>query len=55
MVYNTELLGFWTSSIDWYSREHDVSETDPVSETACSLEYQSMGKVQKPSNSPNII
>jgi hypothetical protein len=27
MVYNTELLGFWTFSIVWYSREHDVSGT----------------------------
>jgi hypothetical protein len=26
-------------------------ETDPVSETSCSLEYQMMEKVQKPSNS----
>jgi hypothetical protein len=26
-------------------------ETHPVSETSCSLEYQTMGKVQKPSNS----
>jgi hypothetical protein len=31
MVYNTELLGFWTFSIVWYSREHDVSETGSVS------------------------
>jgi hypothetical protein len=38
-------------SIVWYSREHDVSETDPVSETSCSLEYQTMEKVPKPSNS----
>jgi hypothetical protein len=61
MVYNTELLGFWTFSIVWYSREHDVSETGCVSvlrwrwgrthsETSCSLEYQTMEKVQKPSN-----
>jgi hypothetical protein len=28
MVYKTELLGFWTFSIVWYSREHDVSELD---------------------------
>jgi hypothetical protein len=27
----TELLGFWTFSIIWYSREHDVSETGSVS------------------------
>jgi hypothetical protein len=26
-----ELLGFWTFSIVWYSREHDVSETGSVS------------------------
>jgi hypothetical protein len=31
MVYNTELLGFWTFSIVWYSREHDVSETGAFS------------------------
>jgi hypothetical protein len=50
---NTKLLVirvFWTFSVVWYSREHDVSETDPVSETSCSLDYQ-MEKVQKPSNS----
>jgi hypothetical protein len=28
---HTELLGFWTLSIVWYSREHDVSETVSVS------------------------
>jgi hypothetical protein len=50
MVYNTELVGFWTFSIIWYSREHGVSETDSVSETSCSLEYQTMEKVQKPTN-----
>jgi hypothetical protein len=27
----TELLGFWTFSIVWYSREHDVLETGSVS------------------------
>jgi hypothetical protein len=27
----TELLGVWTFSIVWYSREHDVSETGYVS------------------------
>jgi hypothetical protein len=26
----TELLDFWTFSIVWYSREHDVSETGSV-------------------------
>jgi hypothetical protein len=31
MVYNTELLFFFTFSIVWYSREHDVSETGSVS------------------------
>jgi hypothetical protein len=51
----------------WYSREHSVSETgsvsvlrsvlhrrmetDPVSETSYSLEYQTMEKAQRPSNS----
>jgi hypothetical protein len=49
----TELLRFWTFSIVWYSREHDVleTETDPVSEMLCSLEYQTMEKAPKPSNS----
>jgi hypothetical protein len=93
MVYNTELLGFWTFSIVWYSREHDVSDLPQVkvgektptqlgtfqwlrlalsmghnwvgvfsptftwgrkqivSETSCPLEYQTMEKVEKPSNS----
>jgi hypothetical protein len=27
----TELLGFWTFSIIWYSRERNVSETESVS------------------------
>jgi hypothetical protein len=26
-----ELLGFWTFSIVWYSREHNASETGSVS------------------------
>jgi hypothetical protein len=30
---------------------HLRTETDPVSETSCSLEYQTMDKVQNPSNS----
>jgi hypothetical protein len=30
------ITGFSDFSIVWYSREHDVSETDPVSETSCS-------------------
>jgi hypothetical protein len=30
---------------------HLRTETDPVSETSCSLEYQTMEKVQNPSNS----
>jgi hypothetical protein len=43
------IIGFWTFSIVWYSREnlHLRTETDPVSETSCSLEYQTMEKVQK--------
>jgi hypothetical protein len=27
MVYNPELLGFWTLSIVQYSKEYNVSET----------------------------
>jgi hypothetical protein len=40
----TGFLGFFHV---WYSKEHDVSETDPVSETSCSLEYQTIKTVQK--------
>jgi hypothetical protein len=33
MVYNTQNYWvFWTFSIVWYSREHDVSETESVSD-----------------------
>jgi hypothetical protein len=42
------LLGFWTLSIVWYSKEHqrtqrfgNWTERDPVSETLCSLEQRS--------------
>jgi hypothetical protein len=31
MVYNTQNLGFWTLSIIWYFKEHNVSETGSVS------------------------
>jgi hypothetical protein len=31
------------------------TETDPVSETLCSLEYRTMGEVEKPSNSQRIL
>jgi hypothetical protein len=57
MVYcKSELPCFWTLAIVRYSkntREHNVSETVPVSEM-CSvafLEHQMMDKVQKHSNS----
>jgi hypothetical protein len=33
-----------------HTKEHNVSETDPVSKMLCSLEYWTMDKVQKPSN-----
>jgi hypothetical protein len=33
MVRNTELLGFWTFSVAWYSREHNVSETGILEKT----------------------
>jgi hypothetical protein len=65
-IFYTELLGFVAFSIAWYSTKHNVSgaqlsrcllshlylraETEPVSETSCSLEYQTMEKVRKPSN-----
>jgi hypothetical protein len=34
---NKEFLGFWTLSIVRCLKGHDVSETDPVSETSCSF------------------
>jgi hypothetical protein len=34
--------GMWTPT--------NLTETDPVSETLCSLEYWTVNKVQKPSN-----
>jgi hypothetical protein len=58
-------LRCWTSSIIWYSEEHNVLETGtvfiliwkggrmetyPVFETLCSSEYQTLDKVQKLSN-----
>jgi hypothetical protein len=50
--YKTSLLlSFWTLSIVRIStnRKHNVSETDPVSETLCFLfvEIRTMDKVQK--------
>jgi hypothetical protein len=43
-------MGFWTLSIIWHSKEHNVSQTDPFSKMICSLEYQMMENVQEPSN-----
>jgi hypothetical protein len=34
----------------WLPPPHVTTETDPISETSCSLEYQTMDKVQKGSN-----
>jgi hypothetical protein len=53
MVYNTQdYWVFWTfpSSCILETRKHDVSETDPVSETSCFLVSRILddGKVQKP-------
>jgi hypothetical protein len=43
MVYNTQNYCFWTVSLVLYSKknikEHDVLETDPVSEMLCSLVF----------------
>jgi hypothetical protein len=36
-VEHSGILDFRILSIVWYSERHDVSETDPVSETSCSL------------------
>jgi hypothetical protein len=33
-----------------YPLPHPRTETDPVPETLCSLEYRTVDKVQKPSN-----
>jgi hypothetical protein len=45
----TGVLNFFPSSVILENGKHDVSETDPVSETSCfySLEYPTMEKVQK--------
>jgi hypothetical protein len=61
MVYNTQ--NYWgfgllpSSGIleNTKFRKLDLrTETDPVSETSCSLEYQTMEKVSKSSNSVRI-
>jgi hypothetical protein len=45
---------YWTIEVSSQSRclpsPHLMTETDLVSETACLLEYRTMGKVQKPSD-----
>jgi hypothetical protein len=64
MVYNTQnywVFGLFPSSgilentsfrkLDLLPHLHLRTETNLVSETPCSLEYQTMEKVQKPSNS----
>jgi hypothetical protein len=62
MVYNTQnycVIGLFLSSgilENTTFRKLDVfPETDPVSETSCSLEYQTMEKVQNPSNSVSNV
>jgi hypothetical protein len=35
LIFTWRLLGFWTLSIIQYSKEHNVSEIDPVSQTLC--------------------
>jgi hypothetical protein len=57
MVYNTQIewLRLALSKGPVFSPHLRLrTETDPVSETSCSLEYQTMEKVQKPSKSVNI-
>jgi hypothetical protein len=43
-VAHSGLVGFRTLSIVRYSEEHDVSETDPFSETSCSFGYWTLDK-----------
>jgi hypothetical protein len=55
MVYHTQnywVFGLFPSSRILGTRKHDVSETDPVSETSCFLvpRIPDDGKIQKPSN-----
>jgi hypothetical protein len=48
MVYNTQNYWVFGLSIVWYFREYNVSETASVSDTSCSLEYQTMEKSKNP-------
>jgi hypothetical protein len=68
MVYNSR--DYWvfelhlSSDILKNTKEHNISgtgsenpsmDTDPVSETLCSLEYRMKDEVQKPSNSESVL
>jgi hypothetical protein len=61
MMYNTQIywvFGLYPSSGILETRKHNVSETDPVSETLyffLFLEYRTLDKVQNPSNSESLI
>jgi hypothetical protein len=53
----TRFLDFVHSPASKKKKTRNVSETDPVSETFCSLvslQYRMMDKVQKPSNSERL-
>jgi hypothetical protein len=59
MVYNTRnysVFGLCPSSGILKTRDHNVSETDPVSETLCSLVFRipDDGQVQKPNISEDL-
>jgi hypothetical protein len=41
----------WKTYVSITTAPHLRTETDPVSEMLCSLEYRAMDKVQKPNNS----
>jgi hypothetical protein len=47
---NTKFLKMDVSVLRWGDGEHLRTETHPVSAAFCSLQYRTMGKVQKPSN-----
>jgi hypothetical protein len=55
-VLHSELLGFWTLYIVRHSKHYRTQhfETYPVSEMLF-LEFLTMDKVQKPSNSKKIV
>jgi hypothetical protein len=47
-LYLSELLGFCPSSKFLNTRKHNISQTDPVSETMCFLVFRIKGDGQSP-------